>query len=238
MKNPAFRFIVVLLILVSCIAGTAMAACPKVTALTIDVNGPVYVTRAFTITGKLTSGPAGTGVSDKLLTVSKITGLRWKVIGTARTDSDGSYSVETTETTLGPYVYKASLAGDKDFRMVTSRLLMVWVMRIPTEIRSIGPYCTLHTCGIGAMLSDHTNDISLEGKSVLLLESTSGGRFWKKVEVSGNPCTTSSTPPDPSMPPVDPQCFVDVPLPIAPGTLFKWVFFGDAFYAPSSSEPF
>jgi hypothetical protein len=238
MKNRAFRFILVLLILASCIAGTAMAACPKVTALTIGVNGPVYVTQAFTITGKLTSGPTGMGVSDKLITVSKLTGLRWKVIGTARTDSDGSYSLQTTETTHGMYFYRASLAEDKDFKMVTSPLLIVMVMRIPTEIHSIGPYCTLHTCGIGAKLYDHTNGISLEGKSVLLLKSTSGGRFWKRVEVSGNPCTTSSPPPEPGIPPVPPVCFVDVPLPIAPGTIFKWVFFGDAIYAPSSSETF
>jgi hypothetical protein len=95
-----------------------------------------------------------------------------------------------------------------------------------------------HTCGIGARLYDQTNPIPLEGKSVLLLESTSGGRFWNRVEVAGNPCITSDTPPAPDMDPVPPVCFVDVPLPIAPGTSFKWVFFGDMIYAPSSSEPF
>jgi hypothetical protein len=235
MKNPAFRFILVLLILASCIAGTAVAVCPKVTTLTIGVNGPVYVTQAFTITGKLTGGPHGTGVGDKLITVSKLTGLRWREIGTALTDSDGSYSLQTTETTLGPHVYRASFSEDRDFRMVTSPFLTVWVMRIPTEIQSLGPYCFLHTCGIGARLYDRTNDMSLEGKSVLLLESASGGRFWKKVEVSGNPCTTGIPPESPDTPPV---CFVDVPLPISPGTLFKWVFWGDAIYAPSSSETF
>jgi hypothetical protein len=212
-----------------------MAACPKVTALTIGVNGPAYVTHAFTITGKLTSGPNGMGVSDKLITVSRFTGRWWKVIGTTQTDSGGSYSLQTTEGTHGTYFYMASFAGDKDFRMVTSPVLTVTVMRIPTEIQSRGPFCTNKNCGIGAILSDLTNGNPLDGKKVLLLNSTSGGRFWKKVEVPGNPCTTSGIP---GFPQVPPQCFVDVPLPIPQGTQFKWVFFGDATYAPSSSKAF
>jgi hypothetical protein len=95
MEKHTFRFLLVLSVMVVCLAGPAMAASTRVTALTIRIDGPVYATQPFTITGKLTGGPTGVGVSDKLITVYKSTNLKkpWTVIGTAWTDSGGYYKL-------------------------------------------------------------------------------------------------------------------------------------------------
>jgi len=230
MKYWKYRSLVLLLVftLFVCVAIPAvMATGTRVTALTIRVDGPVYITPdRFAITGKLTGSPTGVGVSDKLITISRsINGKKWVKVGTAWTDSGGYYNLLITEAAEGKYIYQASFAGDKIFKGVTSPSVTVQVNRWPTHINLYVGQCTDNVCAIYAILINDENNLGIDGKSILLLVSTDGNTWDKELAPpQPNPGTTSNG--------------GGAGFGVYGGQLVKAVFEGDAWYAPSSSSIF
>jgi len=231
MKHWKYRSLVLLLVftLFVCVAIPAvMAKSSSVTALTIRVDGPVFITpNRFDITGKLTGSPTGVGVSDKLITVSRSTdGKKWATVGTAWTDSGGYYTQKANEDAEGKYIYRASFAGDKIFKGVTSPSVTVQVNRLPTHINLEIGQCTDNVCAITAILIYDENNLGIDGKSILLLGSTDGNTWDKALAppLATNPDTTRRG-----------------GLAIFGaygGQSVKAVFDGDAWYAPSSSSTY
>ncbi|MCM1564474.1 MAG: hypothetical protein NC238_00700 [Dehalobacter sp.] len=129
MKKLCAMFVIAIMLLA--VFPTAVlpssAAGPQKTALTINTPTNVYSKQAFAITGKLIAG-AGTGVSDMSITIQKSTnGKTWTTVGNSVTDADGYYTVSTSEGTSGVYLYRASFAGNKLYKAVTSARVKVAV---------------------------------------------------------------------------------------------------------------
>ena len=194
MKHWKYRPFVLLLVFVlfACTAIPAvMATSTRVTALTIRVDGPVYATVPFTITGKLTGGPTGVPVSDKQITVSRSTnGKRWTVINSNLwTDGSGTYTLTVTEPAAGKVFYRTSFAGDKIFKAVTSPTWTVTVNpRISTKIEINYDESTQ---GIIGYLEDNTGQ-GINGQEVLFLYSVDHGVTW--IEPTGPYGGESSNP--------------------------------------------
>jgi hypothetical protein len=244
MKHWKYRPFVLLLVFILCACAAipaVMATSTKVTALTIKVPVSAFVKNQFDITGKLTGGPTGVGVSDKQITLSKSTdGKRWTTIGLVWTDAGGYYTLTTRESTDGKYKYKASFAGDKIFKAVTSPTASVSVTHVPSKITFEGiffwenfPDCPNCWLPHGILTDDQGN--GLGGKMVTLLYS-SDSKTWspvpsEKMWPSANPFTTASTA---GMPEAGwTNNFLKSPLQEG---YYKYSFAGDDLYAPSESN--
>jgi hypothetical protein len=229
-RNRTLALLLLSVLLACAAVAPVMAASTKVTALTIRAPATADTITSFSITGKLTGGPTGVGVSDKLVTVSMSKdGKKWMVVGTAWTDSGGYYTLANVLVeNAGSYKFRASFAGDKIFKAVTSPAATVKVAKVLLPTYMVGMFYYTITGDLTAEISlwDVPNNVPLGGKEVTLIESTDGGSSWQQVIVidpSGNPCTTDG----------NGYCRFDLAAP-ASGTIITAVFNGDATYAPSS----
>ena len=131
--------ITVLAVLLMSILGatTAMAEGPAKTALSCEPPAVAPgIGYEFQITGTLTDGTSSTPIPGQLITVyastyeKKWNDEKWTEAGSVSTDTNGHYTVTTSQSIVGNYSYKAVFKGDDSLKKVTSPTISVTVMPV------------------------------------------------------------------------------------------------------------
>ena len=91
-------------------------------------------------------------------------GSPWTILGTAITDSDGSYQFKWQATEAGVYTICASWAGDKSYASSTSPAINAWIIPLFLSVLIIVSILATAICIIAVLASKHTQHEGLEPK--------------------------------------------------------------------------
>ena len=133
----------------------------EASGVSVEISSPVTIEdTTVTIKGCLTP----TKPNENVTLYLGVNGSPWTILGTAITNSDGSYEFKWQATEAGVYAICASWPGDKSYASSTSPAINAWVIPLFLSVIIIGSIIAIAVCIIAVLASKHTQHEGLEPK--------------------------------------------------------------------------